>query len=351
MCRKIKSEILIKLLDRLYLGHEVQKLGQEHLIPCPFCTSDTKCSINVYIGVFLCWSCGEHGHVSKFLTQLHISGEITRKDKDAVLGKPGALGLSSKIQVVKKKKPKHQDRNWTESNPCVFPDCVFPLSEGKPLQCESRLWKRAFSYLRFRGFDELDVEKYDIHFCGDISSRYYGHLVFPILDWYGKDLQYWTTRTIIRDNVPKSLHASGKYSKFTSANILFNIHKVSPGHPVAITEGPFDAMSVTKHVMPAVALLGKVLHPRHVNLLSKAKPSEVVVCLDPEALSEARGVAQALQSLECTVKVLNLASGDPNDIPAESLIRKFKEIESSPGLGATENSPDLPPREYWAPRR
>ena len=97
MPRATRPEVLIKVLDRVWPKHPVEKMGQEHMVQCPFCaTTKNKLAVNPSKGVFQCWVCGEKGPVMKLLEHLKKLGVLTSRDVRAVASVRQSL-LTQKI--------------------------------------------------------------------------------------------------------------------------------------------------------------------------------------------------------------------------------------------------------------
>lgn len=353
MARATDAKLYARLLDRLWPHHALQKSGEEHLVPCPFCASEkAKCWVNPDKGVFQCWVCGEKGPTGKFIYHLRDLGHIKQTDVNAIMG-GGARGLSNAIDalVPDTRKKAHVDTHlWTPEEPCVYPKYAQPLTAVREDGFTGKMRQSAINYLKRRGFSLSDVDRFRIQYLVNLGDRYHGHLIFPILDRFGRQLRYWTTRTIFKGGKPKSLHANGKYTRFSAKHVLMYEDMIMKGLPLAVCEGPFDAMSVNKHVMPCVALLGKNLHPYHLEALRATQPSEVVMCLDPDAIDYAQEAARRIRNLMIPVRVLELDGGDPNDISPDSLKGQFQRVMTTPTEGLHESDPDLPPEAYWSPK-
>jgi DNA primase len=317
----LNQSSFLHLIDKVWPDKEIQ--GNEILVYCPYCASDKrKCSINTNKRVFKCWICGEHGNLPTLINYLKELNYITAADVEVVLNSSMLKrGLSSNILPLTVQKQK-KDILWTDKKPCVFPDYVLPLLDWSDNGIEGKFKKRALNYLSGRGFNKEDIIEAHIRFCIRFGSQFHGYVFFPILDKFGSQLLFWTTRTVI-GSTPKSLHSGERYSKYQARDILFNRHLIRTNNPVAICEGPFDAWTVTKHIMPAVALLGKVMHPYQKLIMDMEKPSEIFVCLDKDAVKEAEKIRDHLENLVITVKVVQLEEKDPNETKPKDLKRLF----------------------------
>lgn len=325
MARATNPERLKELLSRVWPDHSVEKQGQEHMVSCPYCASTKdKCAVNPNKGVFQCWVCGEKGPVLKLLMHLYDLKLIAASDIDAVKSGNNLINLSSVIQQYKSGKKKKENILWSETIPCVFPPKTFAIKDFRPHNLfEGKLHRAVVKYLRGRGLDEEETASYRLHFCVDVGSIYYGHIFFPALGEHGKQLVFWTTRSIMPNAKPKTLHSSRKFSKYSAKQIMMNQHLVSS--PVAICEGPFDAVSIMKVMgIPAVPLLGKQLHEYHKNYLVDKGVREVYVCLDSDATKDQDKLVRAFTRENIKTYSVVIEDGDANSVPPEKLYAAFK---------------------------
>jgi hypothetical protein len=317
------------LIHRLWPGYKLEKQGQEYMVPCPFCASEKlKCAINPGKGVFQCWVCGERGPTSKFLYHLKDLQVIRQRDIDAIILGSKTPSKLSDLAPMEMPAPPPQEILWTPQRPCVFPPGVFPLyvdEERDKLQ--NQIYAKSLEYLARRGVGRGDVRKYRLHTCSNFGSPYHGHIFIPCLGQFGRQVTFWTTRSILPNPQPKSYHASSKYSRFSAKSIIMNEHLVT-GDTVALCEGPFDAFSIMKNVgIPAIPLLGKTFHALHKTFLEERGVKTVYVCLDPDAVASVNGI---VTKISVTPKIVYLQDGDPNDVSAETLRAAFENATLSP---------------------
>lgn len=334
MARATSPRQLTRILERVWPGHAVEKQGQEHMVSCPFCASEKpKCAVNPEKAVFQCWVCGERGNTHKLLDHLVSLSLIRQSDMDAVLvGKKGAGSLSDEIVEYKATGEKKLTIYWSEVSKAVFPTGVRPLYSGEPEDFwDEKLRILIKEYLHKRTVDENDIRRYKLHYCFNPGSVYHGHVFFPALGKFGRELIFWTTRAVLKSDGPKSFHSGHKYSRFSAKQVLFNEHLVV-STTVALCEGPFDAHSIMKVTkIPACPLLGKQLHDYHINRLVEKGVQTVYVCLDPDARSAAQKVAERLMYENMNVFDVSLQNGDPNDISPDELKAAFRCAEKAAG--------------------
>lgn len=332
MARATSPKQLKRLLARVWPKHEVVKQGEEHMVLCPFCASNKpKLAVNPGKGVFQCWVCGERGPVLKLLKHLHDLKIIKESDIEAiVISKGGTVNLSSEIAAYRAEdEPPEEIRYWDDVIPCVYPRGVYSLHQNyKPMdKMALKVKGLVMRYLHGRGLLMDDIIRYNLHFCSKLGSPYHGHVFFPALGRYGRQMVFWTTRATFPGSEPKSLHAGKKYSRFTAKQILFNEHLVV-GTTVALCEGPFDAHSIISVGIPACPLLGKVLHQYHEERLKDIGVKTLYLCLDPDAEDFQHKLARRFPLKGIDVLHVKLQDGDPNDISPNKLKAAFDEAAS-----------------------
>lgn len=331
MARATSAKQLGRLLDRVWPKHEVVKQGEEHMVSCPFCASTKhKLAINPNKGVFQCWVCGERGPTAKLLEHLYKLNIIKQSDIEAVVyGRGGATKLSSEIAAYAAPEPPKEVQYWSETIPCVYPKGVISFSSNTGLgKMEVKVRDITLKYLHGRGLLMDDIIRYNLSYCTKFGSPYHGHVFFPALGRYGREMVFWTTRATFPGSEPKSLHAGKKYSRFSAKQILFNEHLVVDT-TVAVCEGPFDAHSILAYTaIPACPLLGKIMHQYHLDRLSEKGIKVVYLCLDPDAVNFQEKLAWRFERKGVKVLHVKLEDGDPNDISPEKLKAAFDEAAS-----------------------
>lgn len=336
MARATRPTVLIRLLDRVWPDHPIEKMGQEHMVLCPFCdTEKSKLAVNPDKGVFQCWVCGERGPISKLLSHLQELGIIKTSDVRAVMS-GGILSRLSDAVSTHTKDNKKEIRYWSPTVPCVYPPHVHTLANFNPENIlEGRMKQAAHHYLANREVLKEDISRYRLALCINLDSIYHGHIFIPALGPYGRQLVYWTTRAISPLVRPKSLHAGKKYSRFSAKHILMNEHLIT-GKEVAICEGPFDAFSIMSVTgIPAVPLLGKVFHPHHKTVLTEKGIEKVYICLDSDAAAKTESLYMRLETETCKACPVYLKDGDPNDVSRETLKAAFEKAASTFDDGLT----------------
>lgn len=167
---------------------------------------------------------------------------------------------------------------------------VPPEGDGGPL-C-----KPVLAYLASRGIDQITAHALGIGYGNE--SPWYNQAIHPYYEDDDTTLAGWQGRVIHpAPGSPKVFTA--KKEQWPSAmgakeGALYLLECTREEEPVVITEGPYDALSVSR-ILPAVAVLGSVLHPAQARRLLRRKPSEIIVGFDSDKDSDARKAARLLK--------------------------------------------------------
>ena len=268
----------------------------EFSLICPFHLDNTpSCSINLEKGVWICFAgCGQ-GSLNHFVQRVL---DITPMELRRLIGEtdyPLDLDLFEEYQP-------------TEN---YLAESTLP---------EDIVLHKYPTWIFRRGFTEKVLESWE---CG---TNAYGDLIIPIRDGEAR-LVGWVSRR--RAAIPKYMYSKG----LKKSKVLFGAHKVVSCPFVCITEGTLDAMWLTQHGYPAIALLGMSMSKRQQELLSTLRTEEVVLCLDNDIAGQT-GLTKALNSLGKTImsSYIQLPSG----------YKDVQEIKSNQVLDTIINQ-----RYYW----
>ena len=230
---------------------------------CPFHSdSRASCSINLDKGVWICFAgCGQ-GSLRTFVQKvLDID--------DKALGKLiGDVEFSLDLDFFEEYQPTD---NYLEE--VTFTDDI--ISGVYP------------TWIYRRGFTTDTLDDWE---CG---TNNYGDLIIPIRDMENRVVG-WVSRR--RSAIPKYMYSKG----LKKSKVLFGGFKIDPCPFVCVTEGTLDAMWLTQHGYPAVALLGMSMSKRQQELLSSLRTQEIVLCLDNDAAG-LKGLTNALRDIGNTM--------------------------------------------------
>ena len=333
MARATDPIMVRDVILSIFPDHSLEKEGQEIYVPCVYCGTDKKkLAINPAKGVFQCWRCEERGPVMKLFNHLKALGLIEEKDLENILANNAVnnLIIKDKYNSQLRKNSAVEERLWTPQIPCVFPSGIVPLYGWAPrTSMHKKVQQRAFKYLSKRSVPLKFIEKFKVHVCIKVDSPYFMHLFFPVLDIYGRQMKFWTTRTL-RDSKPKTFHSGAKYSRYKAKGILANEHIINGSSEVALCEGPFDAFSIHSVMdLPACPMFGKRLHNYHIHRLKELEIKTVYICLDPDAHSHIANIRERLSAHGFNPLVVELTDGDPNEVSPEVLKKAFASVRSS----------------------
>ena len=246
-------------------------------------------------GVWICFAgCGQ-GSLKKFVQRVL---NITSKEVDILVGE---VAYSLDLDLFEEYQPTD---NYLEE---------ITLPEDITLN-------KYPAWIYRRGFNTEALDEWE---CG---TNRYDDLIISIRDEKNR-LVGWVTRR--RAATPKYMYSKG----LKKSKVLFGAHKITPTPFVCVTEGTLDAMWLTQHGYPAVALLGMSMSKRQQELLSTVRTEEIVLCLDNDTAGQT-GLNKALQALGNTVmsSYVQLPDG----------YKDVQEIKTKKGLDTIINK-----RYYW----
>lgn len=272
---------------------------------------DTKkrLGVNLVTGWYNCHRCGRKGLVASEFG-VNIEGAVPHK------------------------KPSDRDRLATPGEGLALPWKPCPLPPDT-----TTLSRPVIRYLESRGVDALTAHVLDIGY--GVSGKWASATIHPFYDDDNETLRGWQARYItpgaqpkVRTTRPEDL--PGAWGAKDGA--LYLLECVHGDSWCMLTEGPFDALSVSRH-MPAVASLGSVLHPAQAARLRK-RARGVVVGYDWDKPKAARAACKTL--LKAGVKDVRLivwpdkwpVTMDWGDLSAADVERAVMAFSRPYGIGA-----------------
>lgn len=205
------------------------------------------------------------------------------------------------------------------------PERVLQWPEGeRSLLTLSPVGERFRSYMRARGFTDLEciAKEYDIRIA--ITGRFNNRILFPVKNEWG-ELIGWTGRAISYKAIQRYLsHPQGSTIK---ENLLFfdqAIHNPFNSDTLIIVEGPFDALNVSYKTRDlgcgAVALFGNSATNSQITKLTRLTKlyQRVIILLDPDAWAAAMRLKQALSFMD-NVRIKLVEHHDPGSMGVEEL--------------------------------
>ena len=230
-----------------------------HNFCCPFCDdSKYRFGVNLTTGRCYCFKCETKGSVKKVLGLNFRGRKVLATNRLAHRAK----GLAP------------------SSDPKTRPWKDLPEPHFNPDAKVTTLASQVFKYLEGRGVDAVTAGFLGLGY--GTQGKWAGRVIFPFYHTDGR-LAGWQGRAT-DDHPAKSLTTKeedlpGALGASTGA--VYGLERIRKGAPVVVTEGPFDALSVSC-VQPAVAILGSKLHPAQVRRIMREGPSEIIVAFDAD---------------------------------------------------------------------
>jgi len=162
--------------------------------------------------------------------------------------------------------------------------------------------KKAISYLKARGINELDIIKYNLGYCD--SGLYQDRIIIPSYDKDGK-LNYFTSRTFDKNNPIKYKNPS-----FSRDIIPFELF-INWDLPIIICEGPLDAISIKRNVIP---LMGKNIQNSLMKKIVISSVNKIYIALDNDAMTQALGFCEKLMNEGKEVYLVEMNKKDPSEL-------------------------------------
>jgi DNA primase len=204
---------------------------------------------------------------------------------------------------------------------------------------ENRLWweklqeeKRALKYLKDRGIDKEEINKWRIGYIPEDSKHYHrGKVVFALMNDWGQTVGFShrdMTKEFKKEELkgPKYVN-SAKSLIFDKGSILYGLCFVKKrirekGYAV-VGEGFGDTILGQKMGVPFVSVMGTSMTDQHIRLL-KQYTDTVILWMDGDTggIEATTRHAKALQDEGFLVKILNIRDKDPDDVFMEMMKNK-----------------------------
>jgi DNA primase len=182
-------------------------------------------------------------------------------------------------------------------------------------------YTKAMNYLKSRGMESYDIERYDIGYCAD--GDYGGRIIVPSYDADNK-LNYFLARDF----------TGNAYLKYknppVSKDVVVFENQIDFSEPLVLCEGVFDAIAIRRN---AIALLGKNIPSKLKMKMIENKVSEVYVVLDQDAMKNAIAISETLLSENINVRFVKMGNKDAADEGFRAMVEKFR---NTPVLGFDE---------------
>jgi DNA primase len=173
-------------------------------------------------------------------------------------------------------------------------------------------YTKAMNYLKSRGIESYDIERYDIGYCS--SGDYAGRIIVPSFDVDNK-LNYFLARDF----------TGNAYLKYknppVSKDVVVFENQLDYSEPLILCEGVFDAIAIRRN---AVALLGKNLPSKLKMKIVEEGVSEVVIVLDNDAIKNATALAESMTNENIKVRLVKMQKKDASELGFMRVIRRIK---------------------------
>mgnify|MGYP003624859449 CR=1 FL=1 len=283
------NELLVNLVNKV-LGRGKHTARGNRAYSCPYCNhKNPKLEINFDDSVkgnpWHCWVCDKKGtKLSPIFKQAKASEDI----------------FSELYKLVKSEVYREVKREVA--------DVKLPKEFKSLLEItrDDLVGRRAMAYLKKRGITKYDILKYNIGYC--IGGLYNNMVVIPSYDHEGK-LNYFTARNF-------NPHSNLKYKNPpTSRDIIpFELY-VNWSSPLVLCEGPFDALSIKRNVIP---LLGKQIQRQLMKKIVTSEVKKIYIALDKDAMKDALRHCELLLNEGKEVYLVDLEDKDPNEMGFEA---------------------------------
>ena len=278
------NELLVNLVNTV-LGAGKRTARGNQAYTCPFCNHHKpKLEINFSenkkgYNPWHCWVCNKRGtKISALFKQLKTS-----QDKFTELYK--LVNEEKEFETIVKNI-----------------DLKLPKEYQSLLSSRDIITRHALSYLKSRGINKDDIEKYQIGYCE--TGLYAKMIIIPSYDSNGK-LNYFTGRSFEQD--PFIKYRNPECSRDIIPFELF----INWDSPLVLCEGPFDAIAIKRNAIP---LLGKNIQSNLLKRIVQSTVKKIYIALDTDAIKQALKHCEYLLNQGKEVYLVELDGKDPSDL-------------------------------------
>lgn len=176
-------------------------------------------------------------------------------------------------------------------------------------------YSKAMKYLKNRGIESYDIERYDIGYCD--KGDYAGRIIVPSYDADNK-LNYFLARDF----------TGNAYLKYknppVSKDVVVFENQIDFSEPLILCEGVFDAMAIRRN---AIALLGKNIPNKLKMRLIEHNVKEVSIVLDNDAFKNALNLSESLMNDNIKVRLVRMGSEDAADLGFKKIIERIRSTD------------------------
>ena len=176
-------------------------------------------------------------------------------------------------------------------------------------------YAKAMKYLKNRGIESYDIERYDIGYCD--KGDYAGRIIVPSYDADNK-LNYFLARDF----------TGNAYLKYknppVSKDVVVFENQIDFSEPLILCEGVFDAMAIRRN---AIALLGKNIPNKLKMRLVQHGVKEVSIVLDNDAFKNALYLSESLMNDNIKVRLVRMGPEDAADLGFKKVIERINSTD------------------------
>ena len=176
-------------------------------------------------------------------------------------------------------------------------------------------YAKAMKYLKNRGIESYDIERYDIGYCD--KGDYAGRIIVPSYDVDNK-LNYFLARDF----------TGNAYLKYknppVSKDVVVFENQIDFSEPLILCEGVFDAMAIRRN---AIALLGKNIPNKLKMRFVQHGVKEVSIVLDNDAFKNALYLSESLMNDNIKVRLVRMGSEDAADLGFKKVIERINSTD------------------------
>ena len=288
-------ELVLGVLHSLLGQSKKAARSHNYSFLCPICNHrKPKLTVNLETGEFNCWTCIPPTKGKTLIPLL----KLVKASKEQI----------EEVREYYKLSPEKSTSN-------LDPVSVELPKEFKFLNPEDNSFdaRHARSYLRGRGINQRDIDKYNIGYCS--TGQYRNRVIIPSYDSDGK-LNYFIARSTNPDSTFKIDSPSCDKTSIIGFEYFINWDI-----PVILCEGVFDAIAIKRNSIP---LFGKTLPKALMMRITKPDVKTVYLALDDDAIKASIDYSEKLLDLGKEVYLINLNGKDPSEIGFESMIKNLQ---------------------------
>lgn len=300
-----------RILDK-FGDNVVHDYYPELVYYCPKCLerrgkADTKGKLYVNNESlnFQCWACGYKGNLKYRKTKGYHLNEKPHEEGE----------MQKMLKSFMKGDENKKERIYQDD--VVYMDYAIPNIRPYP-------GTPYYEYLKNRGIYDWMISYYDIR-VGSFGSKYQGRVIIPnqvicennvcytdmfVARYIWNDIKDPVTG---EDRIPKYLNPPGR----NKANVVFNLHRISPNSPIIVVEGVMTAMAAGKN---AVCTYGKEVSDVQICQILNKNPSCLYMNLDPDAYDVMLELCKRIRKMSrVPIKIVRFMKSDGEHADASDI--------------------------------